>query len=58
MTTQETGSIIQPEKDKPKGKCRNWQPRASLGKSQKAGKYYQKTHAVNGSYSTAKDALI
>lgn len=56
-TTQGAGSIIQLEKDKPRGKCRKWQLRVSLGKDLKTGKYHQKTRTITGSYLQAKAAL-
>ena len=56
-STQGMGSIIQLEKDRPKGKCRKWQLRVSLGKDPATGKYHQKTRTVSGSYSKAKAEL-
>ena len=51
------GSIVQLEKDKPKGKCRKWQLRVSLGLDPKTGKYLRKTRVFSGTYNQAKAAL-
>ncbi len=55
--TKGSGSIIQLEKDKPKGKCRKWQLRVSTGKDPRTGKYVTKVRTVNGTLSEAKAAL-
>lgn len=51
------GSIIQLEKDKPKGKCRKWQLRISTGRDPRTGKYLRKTRVFEGTYSAASKAL-
>lgn len=56
-STNGSGSIVQLEKDKPRGKCRKWQLRVSLGKSPKTGKYVTRTKRVTGTYTDAKQAL-
>ena len=56
-TTKGSGSIIQMEKDKPKGKCRKWQLRVSCGKDPKTGKYRTKTRRFTGTYTQANSAL-
>ena len=56
-TTKGSGSIIQLEKDKPKGKCRKWQLRVSCGKDPKTGKYRTKTRRFTGTYTQASSAL-
>lgn len=57
METKGTGSIVQLEKDKPKGKCRKWQLRVSVGIDPRTGKYRQRTRTFNGTYTEAKRAL-
>lgn len=57
METNGTGSIVQLEKDKPKGKCRKWQLRVSVGLDPRTGKYRQRTRTFNGTYTQAKKAL-
>lgn len=52
-----TGSIIQMEKDKPRGKCRKWKLVVSLGKDPRTGRYRQKSRVVHGTYSESKRAL-
>lgn len=56
-STKGAGSIIQLEKDKPKGKCRKWQLRVSTGRDPRTGKYKTKVKTVNGTYSEAKAKL-
>lgn len=51
------GTIVQLEKDKPKGKCRKWQLRVSTGKDPKTGKYKTKTRRFSGTYTQANSAL-
>ncbi len=51
------GTIVQLEKDKPKGKCRKWQLRVSTGKDPKTGKYKTKTRRISGTYTQAQAAL-
>ena len=51
------GSIVQLEKDKPKGKCRKWQLRVSCGKDPRTGKYLRKTRVVKGTYTDAQREL-
>ena len=51
------GSIIQLEKDKPKGKCRKWQLRVPVGLDPRTGKYKTRTRRVSGTYTEAKSAL-
>lgn len=55
--TQGNGSIVQLEKDKPRGKCRKWQLRVSTGLDPRTGKYLKKTKVFHGTYSQAKAAL-
>lgn len=57
METNGTGSIVQLEKDKPKGKCRKWQLRVSVGLDPRTGKYRQRTRTFKGTYTEAKRAL-
>lgn len=57
METKGTGSIVQLEKGKPKGKCRKWQLRVSVGMDPRTGKYRQRTKTFNGTYTEAKKAL-
>lgn len=57
METNGTGSIVQLEKGKPKGKCRKWQLRVSVGLDPRTGKYRQRTRTFNGTYTEAKRAL-
>ena len=47
------GSVVQLEKDKPRGKCRKWQLRVSCGRSPRTGKYVNKTRTFQGTYSQA-----
>ena len=42
--TKGSGSIIQLEKDKPKGKCRRWQLRVSVGRDPRTGRYKTNDH--------------
>lgn len=51
------GTIVQPEKDKPKSKCRKWQLRVPVGLNPRTGKYKTCTRRFNGSYTEAKKAL-
>ncbi len=51
------GTIVQLEKDKPKGKCRKWQLRVSTGKDPRTGKYKTKTRRFSGTYTQAAAAL-
>lgn len=51
------GSIVQLEKDKPKGKCRSWKLVVSLGRDPRTGKYHQKARNFHGTYTEAKAAL-
>lgn len=55
--TRGNGSIIQLEKDKPRGKCRKWQLRVPIGKDPRSGKYKTKTRRFEGTYTQAKAAL-
>ena len=57
METKGTGSIVQLEKDKPKGKCRKWQLRVSVGMDPRTGRYRQRTRTFSGTYTDAKRAL-
>ena len=57
METKGTGSIVQLEKDRPKGKCRKWQLRVSVGIDPRTGKYRQRTRTFNGTYTEAKRAI-
>ena len=56
-TKSSQGLIIQMEKGKPKGKCRKWKLRVSLGKDPITKKYPQKTRAFEGTWSEAQKAL-
>ena len=51
------GSVVQLEKDKPKGKCRKWQLRISTGKDPRTGRYKTKTRRFAGTYTQAQAAL-
>ena len=51
------GTIVQLEKDKPKGKCRRWQLRVPVGKDVRTGKYKARTRRVTGTYTEATKAL-
>ena len=51
------GSIIQLEKDKPKGKCRKWKLQVSLGRDPITGKYPKKSRAFHGTWTEAQKAL-
>ena len=55
--TKGSGSIIQLEKDKPKGKCRRWQLRVSVGRDPRTGRYKTKTRRFEGTYTQARAAL-
>ena len=55
--TNGKGSIVQLEKDKPRGKCRKWQLRVSLGKNPRTGKYSVKTRTFRGTYTQTNAAL-
>ncbi len=57
METQGTGSVVQLEKGVPKGKCRRWQLRVSVGMDPRTGKYRQRTRTMSGTYTEAKKAL-
>ncbi len=57
METQGTGSVVQLERGMPKGKCRKWQLRVSVGMDPRTGKYRQRTKTFNGTYTEAKRAL-
>lgn len=56
-TTQGKGSIIQMDKDKPRGKCRKWRLKVSTGRDPRTGKYSYKAHRFEGTYTQAKAAL-
>ncbi len=51
------GTIVQLEKDRPKGKCRKWQLRVSCGKDPRTGKYRTRTRRFCGTYTQANSAL-
>ncbi len=51
------GTIVQLEKDKPKGKCRKWQLRVSCGKDPRTGKYITKSRRMTGTYTEAQRQL-
>lgn len=51
------GSIVQLEKDRPRGKCRKWRLVLSLGRDPLTGRYPQKSRTYHGTYSGAKAAL-
>lgn len=51
------GSVVQLERDKPKGKCRKWQLRVPVGLDPRTGKYRTRTRRVAGTYTEAKAAL-
>ncbi len=51
------GSIVQLEKDKPRGKCRRWQLRVCTGKDPRDGKYKTRTRRVRGTLTEAKQML-
>lgn len=51
------GTIVQLEKDKPRGKCRKWQLRVSTGRDLRTGRYRTRTKRVTGTYTDAKRAL-
>lgn len=55
--TKGSGSIVQLEKDKPKGKCRRWQLRVSVGRDPRTGRYKTKTRRFEGTYTQARAAL-
>lgn len=56
-TTQGKGSIVQIDKEKPRGKCRKWRLKISIGKDPRTGKYTTKTRRFDGTYTQAKAAL-
>ena len=51
------GSIVQLEKDKPRGKCRKWRLVVSLGRDPRTGKYHQKAKNFHGTWTEAQRAL-
>lgn len=51
------GSIVQLEKDKPKGKCRKWKLVVSLGRDPITGRYPQKNRNFHGTWTEAQKAL-
>ena len=51
------GTIVQLEKDKPRGKCRKWQLRVPVGLDPRSGKYKTRTRRFTGTYTEAKKAL-
>lgn len=53
METKGTGCIVQLEKGKPRGKCRKWQLRVSVGRNPRTCKYQTKTRRVSGTYTDA-----
>ncbi len=57
METQGTGSVVQMEKGVPRGKCRKWQLRVSVGMDPRTGRYRQRTRTVSGTYTEARKAL-
>ena len=57
MQTSGHGTIVQLEKGKPKGKCRRWQLRVSVGRNPRTGKYQTKTRRVAGTYTDAVHAM-
>ncbi len=57
METNGAGSIVQLERGKPRGKCRKWQLRVSVGKNPRTGKYQTKTRRVAGTYTDALKEL-
>ena len=56
MRTNGQGGVY-PMEDKPKGKCRKWQLRVSVGLDPRTGKYRQRTRTFKGTYTEAKRAL-
>ena len=50
------GYVVKKE-DKPKGKCRKWMLRVSLGKDLLTGKYPQKARSFTGTWTEAQRAL-
>lgn len=58
MTTiKGNGTIYQLEPEKPRGKCRKWQLRISLGRNPKTGKYQKLTRTIKGTYTEAQAAM-
>ena len=51
------GSVVQLERDKPRGRCRRWQLRVPVGMDPRTGKYKTRTHRFEGTYTQAKAAL-
>lgn len=51
------GSIVQLERDKPRGKCRRWQLRVNVGKDPATGRYQTRTRRVTGTWTEANGAL-
>lgn len=51
------GSVVQLERDKPRGKCRKWQLRVPVGRDARTGKYRQRTRVAHGTYTEARKAL-
>lgn len=56
-TVKGEGTIVQLEKDKPKGKCRKWQLRVCTGRDPRTGKYKTKTRRIEGTLTEAKAEL-
>lgn len=56
MQSKGKGSIVALE-PKPRGKCRRWQLRVSVGKNPHTGKYQVKTRRLTGTYTEAVHAL-
>lgn len=54
---QGNGTIVQLEKDKPRGKCRKWKLVVPIGRDLATGKYRQKNRNVQGTYTDAQKAL-
>lgn len=52
-----SGSVVQMEKGKQRGKCRRWQLRVSTGLDPRTGRYLRKTRIFNGTYTEAQRAL-
>jgi integrase len=55
--TKGDGSVVQLEKDRPRGKCRRWQLRVCVGRDPRTGKYKTRTRRFEGSYTQARAAL-
>lgn len=51
------GSVVQLERDRPRGKCRKWQLRVPVGKDARTGKYKARTRRFSGTYTQARAAL-